>query len=157
MLGKIEGGRRRGQQRMRWLYGITDSMDMSLSWWWTRKPGVLQLQRVRQDWATELSWEPHPPFHSCTDYTLSSVAHSQDDIMGLSWRNVIRFWLTWFHIVVPLSDLFFLFIPPTTFSTFLIPLISNHFLSHVYQASIVVLRSSGTIIHPLQVPWLLRW
>ena len=31
MLGKIEGGRRRGQQRMRWLNGITDSMDMSLS------------------------------------------------------------------------------------------------------------------------------
>ena len=31
MLGKIEGGRRRGLQRMRWLYGITNTMDMSLS------------------------------------------------------------------------------------------------------------------------------
>ena len=31
MLGKIEGGRRRGQQRMRWFHGITDSMEMSLS------------------------------------------------------------------------------------------------------------------------------
>ena len=31
LLGKIEGRRRRGQQRIRWLYGITDSMDMSLS------------------------------------------------------------------------------------------------------------------------------
>ena len=63
MLGKIEGRRRRGQQRMRLLDGITDSVDMSLrnsrSYWWTGKPGVLQSmgsQRVRHDWATELNW-----------------------------------------------------------------------------------------------------
>ena len=64
MLGKFEGRRRRGWQRMRWLDGLTDSMDMSVSmlrsWWCTRRPGVLQsmgLQRVWRDWATELNWD----------------------------------------------------------------------------------------------------
>ena len=63
MLGNIEGRRRRGWQRMRWLYGITDLMDMSLSnigsWWWIEKPAALQsmgLKRVRHEWATELNW-----------------------------------------------------------------------------------------------------
>ena len=46
MLGKIEDGCRRGQQRIRWLDGITDSTTWvwvnSGSWWWTGRPGVLQ-------------------------------------------------------------------------------------------------------------------
>ena len=60
VLGKIEGGKRRGRQRVRCLDGISDSMGMSLSrsrrWWRTGKPDVLQSMgslRVRHDLATE--------------------------------------------------------------------------------------------------------
>ena len=60
MLGKSGGRRRQGRQRMRWLDGITGSMDMSLigpgRWWRTGKPGMLQSmgsQRVGHGWETE--------------------------------------------------------------------------------------------------------
>ena len=62
MLGKIEGRRRRGCQRMRWLNGITDAMDMNLGKpqevvrdreiWLLQSTGS---QRVGHDWATELT------------------------------------------------------------------------------------------------------
>ena len=66
MLGEIWGRRKRGRQRMKWLYGITDSMNVSFSelqdfgsLWWTGRPGVLHFigsQRVGHDWVTELNW-----------------------------------------------------------------------------------------------------
>ena len=77
MLGKIKGRRRRERQRMRWLDGITDSVDMSLipsgRWWWTEKSGFCILgvakSRTRLSHWTELNtterrsqfdnpWEP---------------------------------------------------------------------------------------------------
>ena len=69
MLGKIEGGRRRGRQRMRWLDVSPTQWTWvwvsSGSWWWIGRPGVLQsmrLQRLGHDWATELTWTKPPSF-----------------------------------------------------------------------------------------------
>ena len=80
ILGKIEGGRRKGQQRMRWLDGITDQW----TWVWV-SPGVGEGQgslaccspwsgRVRHDWATELNWTENliynPNWQICNQRTL---------------------------------------------------------------------------------------
>ena len=94
ILGKIEDRKRRGQQRMRWLDGIIDSMDMKLGkpwkWWRTGKPGLLSSigsQRVRHDWATEQQ-VPTPRVRRVTEGSVMSQLDWAPWCPGI-WLSII--------------------------------------------------------------------
>ena len=134
MLGKIEGERKRGRQRMRWLDGITTQRTWvwvnSRSWWWTGRPVMMQSmgsQRVRHNWGTELNWTchtstwvshgctcvPHPeppsqlPPHPIPLGCPSSLALSAlFHALNLDWSSIS-------HMVIYVSVLFSEIIPPS--------------------------------------------
>ena len=90
MLGKSKSRRRRGQQKMRWLDGITDLIwtlvwESSGSWWRTGKHGMLLsmgVARVRHDWATELNWKDIN-----LEYSLEGLMLKVQYFGHLIWRS----------------------------------------------------------------------
>ena len=107
--GRIGGRSRRGRLRMRWLDGITDSMDMNLSvsgnWWWTGKPGGLRFMGCKEsdttEWLnwTEVNWTELSFFNDFREWALYSP-HSLKCSRApeSTGRNFYMYLVPWFFV-----------------------------------------------------------
>ena len=129
MLGGIGGRRRKGHQRMRWLDGITDSMDVGLvdsgSWWWTGRPGVLRFmgsQRVGHDSVTELNWIDAPllPRFILFNYNFTDFLGQRIFVTEIMGQILFLKWFLEYTIFYPSQCSVIMLKIQNVFSTFII-------------------------------------